>query len=407
MSKVESFLLFLLICLLPSQLSTHYWIPGLNFPRSDYLSFSVYVTDTIALSILLIRVISGRLQLFKRIRVDAYPVKVITLLILANVVFSLFPLLSAFKWFQLLLYIVLFSEFDWTLKFNLRLLITALSVSLFWVSCLALAQSLLAHSVGGLLYWLGERPLTLNSGLIAKIDLWHFGPTLRAYATFPHPNALAGYILVSLATVFIINRSLSFITSKLIRGLIVISLLGLVSTFSFSAFLVAGLSLLAFSTGHKYSAFNKAKIALLLLSLAVVLVFTLRPISILDRLYQLPNSLLTIAKRPLTGTGLGVFVLGSAEPISQFGSFYQPVHNAFLLFLAEMGLGGIIVLSYLFKKVRTFKPTSFSSALLIPLFIIATLGLFDHYWLTSHSNLILVVLLLVINYQKNVRHKTT
>jgi O-antigen ligase len=97
-----------------------------------------------------------------------------------------------------------------------------------------------------------------------------------------------------------------------------------------------------------------------------------------------------VNKNPIFGVGLGNYInnLGSA-----FISYdqLQPVHNIFLLILAETGLIGFGVFMILAKKIFANIRNIYFLMLVVNLFII---GCFDHYLLTLQQGQILLVLAL-------------
>ena len=73
----------------------------------------------------------------------------------------------------------------------------ALSLALLFQTILAIGQLFLGHSLGGVLYYLGERTVSVGSPGIA-LATFMGSVVLRAYGTFGHPNVLAGYAVVTL-----------------------------------------------------------------------------------------------------------------------------------------------------------------------------------------------------------------
>ncbi len=148
----------------------------------DYLSPTIYLTDILIVGLVLLS-----RQLFKVPR---------WLLIVAAVDTALaaFPQVAVYRWLKIY-------EYYWLYRYLLqdRQLITWskwLSVAVVWTAVLAVAQFLLQHSLGGLGYWLGERRFDITTPGIARVvvgaQVW-----LRPYATLPHPNALAGWLLIA------------------------------------------------------------------------------------------------------------------------------------------------------------------------------------------------------------------
>src|SRR5690606_28198779 len=89
------------------------------------------------------------------------------------------------------------------------------------------------------------------------------------------------------------------------------------------------------------------------------------------------------------GTGLGSYLNAQTQfsiPYSYL--FFQPVHNIFLLLLAETGIfifGIVIYYFYMTTKLLYKNKTA-----LILLSVIVLTGFFDHYWLTLQQNVLLI-----------------
>jgi O-antigen ligase len=89
-------------------------------------------------------------------------------------------------------------------------------------------------------------------------------------------------------------------------------------------------------------------------------------------------------QHPFTGVGLNNFIPAASDQLLAGPSrFLQPVHNIFLLSLAETGLVGLLgllcLIGYPIKKIFSFQFSVFN---LLPWAVIIFLGLFDHYFLT-------------------------
>ena len=67
-----------------------------------------------------------------------------------------------------------------------------LTLAVFGEAILAISQFIKGGTLG--LWILGERTFTISTPGIAKFDFYG-REFLRPYATFPHPNVLAGFIL--------------------------------------------------------------------------------------------------------------------------------------------------------------------------------------------------------------------
>jgi len=359
MVKLEKGLLFLLILLLPSQLAYHFWpswslIHGI---RVDYLSPTLYLTDIIIIGLFLI----SRL----RIRV---PLSVIIFVVL-NTLNSALPLLAIYKWLRLLEYFWLFKYLVSQKNRLLNLVPWTLSLAVLWTSGLAWVQFLLQRSVGGPLYWLGERTFSISTPGIAKIAIGYWplaiGQVLRPYATLPHPNALAGWLLVAGLVVG--------------RWPLVISLITIPLTFSRSVILLLPALL-----------WRKSKLFTLLLFVISFVLFAKlgNPASFSERAVLNQKAIQTIKRFPIFGVGLGNFIYH--VPVIR-----QPVHNIYLLAASELGLPALFVIGYFVIK-NLFQISNFKFQ--IALAVVLATGAVDHYWLTLHQNSLLLVILLAYAY---------
>jgi O-antigen ligase len=118
-----------------------------------------------------------------------------------------------------------------------------------------------------------------------------------------------------------------------------------------------------------------------------------------------------IKDNPLLGVGLNNFTARMSEygQVQANTRFLQPVHNVYLLWLAETGLAGLLiifaVINYLVKsgekrvvsnvKGRKMKMgTVFSTSYLffIPVLMLLIIGLVDHYPLTLQTGQLMLVL---------------
>ena len=75
---------------------------------------------------------------------------------------------------------------------------TVVGLSVILVSWLTVWQSVVQSSVGGIWYFMGERTFTSVTPGIANASL-QGSLILRPYAAFPHPNVLAGFLVIMLA----------------------------------------------------------------------------------------------------------------------------------------------------------------------------------------------------------------
>lgn len=342
-------MLTLLLLLFPSQLALHFWPSWslINGVRSDYLSPTLYLTDLLIFGLMIFNRLKFKISLW------------IILIAALNILFSVSPLVSMYKWVRIY-------EYFWLYKYLINKNIFSLRWAVFWTSILAIAQFILQHSVGGLTYWLGERTFNLYTPGISRIAA--FGQLLlRPYATLPHPNALGGFLLIA-----------ALILIKSHKRFAILALITIPLTFSKAAILTE-LCVLIYWLVKKYK--NKLFYLLFLLPVFLYSYLPTSSDSVSERIYLAHQSLQIISTHPIFGVGLGNFV-------SQVPTIRQPVHNIFLLIISELGIPVSILLLY--KVAKEFKYWH------LVLIVILALGLVDHYWVTLQQNILLLVLVLAM-----------
>ena len=352
--RAESILFHLLIFFLPTQLTYHFW-PNWAFVfgiRVDYLSPAIYLTDGLIVVLLLLWYL----------RVKLFPKFVLILIVFAlvNSLFSIYPFVSLAKWVKVIemsLFAFYVSNNKDLLKTKDFLKVAGLSLSLF--SLIGILQFLKGSTLGGLLYFVGERSFNISTPGIALENI--FGREfIRPYSTFPHPNSLAGYFGLFLILFPGISK-----LSKILSGFAV-----LISG-SLSSYIGIAASIL----------FRKFSRVLLVTVILLSLILPILSISgggegVAERLVLAKEAGEIISNKFFFGSGLNTFVV--QNPL------LQPVHNIFLLVFSELGIFGLLGLSWLiFKGYKKF-PAAF-------IFILLT-GFFDHYWLTLQQNMLLLAL---------------
>jgi len=407
-STLHKILFFILLLFLPIQLGRHFW-PNFSYVmglRIDYLSPTIYLTDILVFLILGIWILekskiqnpclAGRQAKFK---ITIKNLKFlfffagIFIFLLTNCLFAQNQGAAIYK----LLKIIEFSLLGFYIAKNHYSLFTIhylLVLAVIYSSFLAIAQFIKQSSVGGIFWWLGERTFNAGTPGIAKTDF--FGHLLlRPYATFPHPNVLAAFVLIA----FILSAPFVYRKNKLL--------------FTFYFLLFALMVFLAFSRAtwlvgifigalplFRKTFFRKtfAVFTGLILFSFLIFIFSdylkINEISFLQRLELNKISFQLIKERPLLGVGLNNFIVNS--PKFQQGKFLwlQPVHNIYLLVTAETGVVGLLI--FLWFLFLTFKKLlySYTPILLYSYISILLLGFFDHYWLTLQQTQLLFAIVL-------------
>jgi len=120
-----------------------------------------------------------------------------------------------------------------------------------------------------------------------------------------------------------------------------------------------------------------------------------------ERIQLIKFSLEMIKSNPILGVGLNNFIVRLPE-YWQSGQIrlLQPVHNIYLLILAETGLVGLII--FLWFLVLTFRKLLEigSWKLVIPLMAILLTGVADHYWFTLQQNQLLATIVFGLAWSK-------
>ncbi|PIS14209.1 hypothetical protein COT65_00210 [Candidatus Shapirobacteria bacterium CG09_land_8_20_14_0_10_47_13] len=389
-----------LCLLLPVQLGAHFWpnfayVMGL---RIDYLAPTIYLTD------LLVVVILGLWGLdcwrIRELRITNYELRkywwilAVFVLLLAGSLLAQNQRAALYKFakiaeFSLLgLYVAKSRETRDVIR-------KTLSIAVLYSSLIALVQFFKQSSLGDLFWWLGERTFTVATPGIAKAVV-NGELLMRPYATFSHPNALAGFLLVGLILTlpYFLQRHKLFTIPYTLFPILAIAL-----SFSRSVWLV-GLLVAFFCLFRKKKFFLVISYLLLVISCLLLVTSYSADEAISQRLQLIKAAVLMIQGNLLAGVGLNNFLVRLPEFWGPIGTTFwlQPVHNIYLLIAAETGLTGLLV--FLWFLVLTFKKLSIlHSPLSIALGAILLLGLADHYWLTLQQNQLLFALVLGLSWE--------
>lgn len=334
-------LFLLVLASLPIQLNKFFFTPDssvLGIPI-DYLALNLYLSDFFILTFIVTAFAENFKNLPQIIRRQKILIIALTLFnfyLLANtalvsrffipaIIFNLkileFSLLS-------ILGTVYFSKPHLWGKIG-----RVLAFSLIWPSVVIALEFIFQKSLG--LWILGERAFDSTTTGIAHFEIAGI-QSLRPYGTFPHPNVAAAFLVI-----FSLLLA-SYHQKRLNLRSLPIGAAAIILTFSKAAVLASFLGL-----------FILAKKRLLLLVFLLPVIFILifsGPISeiqiqSLAERFTLAQASLTIAKENLAfGVGTANFIpaVSSLDLFSLAQArLLQPVHNVFLLILAEGGLLGL------------------------------------------------------------------
>jgi O-antigen ligase len=341
-SKIESLLLSLVFLLLPTQLGKHFW-PGFSIVsgiRIDYLSPTIYVTDVLLLMLFgtfMFRWVKIQRNLRIQIKSKKFLLLIVLVLFFAcNIFFSPRPLLSFYGFIKIseFGFLFLYLAHETSYRFQLRFISLLFGISAFFESFLAIAQYLNQGSLNGIFYFFGERTFTGATPGIANASI-NGELILRPYATFPHPNVLAGYLLISMVLVwgFVLKSHKRWIQTFGATSLIVSSV-ALLLTFSrigillwiFFVFVLL-VRLIAFKIKSR-----KVQLIIGAVGIIVVALISLFPVahevfsrfaqtslseeSVTERTELLSASWIMIQQHPLFGVGLYNFIPALAKTIT-------------------------------------------------------------------------------------------
>jgi len=379
-----SILIFLFIILLPTQFGKYFFLnfSYLSGVRVDYLAYSFFLTDVLALIIFYIKR-SVLINFFRK-----KSALFVFFLFGLSIFFSFSPQIALFKFWKIFEITSMFIVFN---KINLKQIFVywGILVSCFIELITVLLQFIYQHSVQGFFYYLGERYFNTSMSGIAKITIDQ-AEYIRPYGTFSHPNSMAGFFLLIYAFILGSNTDKNPIIKTLI--IFISSILIFVS---FSKTAIFGYIFINIIFLFKKFKKTECKICILsrtvifsLASLFFIFVQT-DPLSLFKRIVLFENALKIISKYPITGVGLGNYLVAQDLLKNKVFSFPpQPVHNIFMLFLCEVGIflwSGIIYILY--KHFYRFMGATLFIICLVSFLIT---GFFDHYWLTLQQNVLLL-----------------
>lgn len=417
--NLSAIFFYLLVLFLPTQLGKHFW-PNFSYVygiRIDYLSPTLYFTDILIIGLILSWILeslvsasslSQAVKIAKRNIIKLLIMFFLVLFLLVGIFRSNNPLVGIYGMIKFLEYVFLFS---YTAK-NFRTLNSFVLFSTFifgvlFESLLTIAQYVNQGSIGGVLYFLGERSFNSQTPGIANASI-NGQLFLRPYATFSHPNVLAGYLFVFMVLIVFYAKQKFFkqqnviIFLSFVCGSVALFLtMSRVAIFAWSAVV---LFFLAHSFWKKTRMVStkkarlmqiKNKILLLLFLIIALFIFTF-PIglrffqfsfsdqTVVQRKILIQDSIAMFQQDPILGVGLNNFLVNLPFVQKQYGEvlYIQPVHNLYLLVLSETGVVGLVLFLYfLWNTYKRLKKNT-NVELFALFFFVLFLGFFDHYFLT-------------------------
>lgn len=392
---LERVFFLLLLFLFPIQLGKHFW-PEFSFVqgiRLDYLSPTLYLTDIVGIALFI--------SSFWRIRKDvlkAFLSFPFLLLFLGLGIGSILAYQSQSALFGM----IKLSELLWfgfyvskvSRKFLPELLFAFTLGGLVQVIILTF-QFFSQSSIGGIFYYLGERtfvPTTLG------IALFRLGEelVLRPYGTFPHPNVLACYLLLTFTLLLYLFPKDKIIYRYVKSAILLAISFGIVLTFSRVVLLLFVASLLFYFWNNQ-----GAKRIILILTISLFGVLFSRFVNgfiedFASRFELLKIGWLVFLKNPLFGVGLNNFHYHEIYYQKEITpNLLQPIHSIYFHWLVSVGIVGSISAVYLFINILKRTKNRLAMFLIIEIGII---GLFDHYLITLQQGQLIIAFVLGFYY---------
>lgn len=389
--------LFLLaIFLLPWQTQLILAVGSVSGYPSPFAVLGVYVVEVMLLFVFLLRMHKGSNTKIRGINKALY-------LFLAAAFFSLtLSRFSSIGWFHMihvlsaaLLFFLLDDE-----RTQMKSVLIAFLLGLIVPVLFGWFQVLTGVSPASTLFGTAAKDAQTLGVAVVETTV---GRTLRAYGTFPHPNIFGGYLVVGVVILGWLARRMKS-KRDLAVMLFFASILGstFVITFSRSAWL--GI-LIGASVSTALMLKQKKKLPRRLVwvvgmgcvsVLATIIIFhsqvfarfnpslRLEAISIEERTSQYQTFGNVFFASPILGVGPNAytFTLSEQDPGQPVWA-YQPIHNVFLLILAELGLVGFLFFLFWISRIGRMSlmfvrtpDGMFALTLGVSLIVI---GFFDHY----------------------------
>lgn len=384
-TKLINFWAHLGLLLLPVQLG-HFYFPYAIFGLSiSQFAFPIYFLDLFFL-------LGFILAIFFRYRPGVFIKGVIPFVVFFAIklwfspyrILTIYPIIKIFilwQWWQMLSFVKFKRSFEYILGLQLLFLLI-----------LGGLQIYLGSSLQGLWYFLGERAFNLNTPGIATLSI--FGQKyLRAYATFDHPNILAGYTSLVFIWIYLRKSSNLFVKnlSLFFAFILILMTWSQVAWFGLLIFLVLrwlytkGL----FKNKKNLSYLKLGSLLFVIISPFILLgLNSIGSQSVVVRNQIFISSLLVFAKNIIWGVPWP----GAQLLFNQLGGmlvqvkYLQPVHNLFWWLLEFVGGAGLLIFYKNLKKIYQFLLNLESLPFVSLVFILITAS-FDHYWLTGLQTL--------------------
>lgn len=388
----QIFLFQTIVLLIPNQLAKHFWpysafVSGV---RVDYLSPTLYLNDLLILLFIVYSLLTYWPRWKKFFLKHKIKIFILILILFINIIFSINKYTATYYWIRFIEFVM----FAIAIYVNERIKIyhvhTPLFVALLYSFILAIWQFINKSTVGGLFYFFGERSFNIYTPGIALFYLFE-NQFMRAYASFAHPNSLAAFAGVCLILLQTSKRKFIRIASFLM------SLVLFVITYSLNSWIALLTVFFLFIIRVKRIFYTPLLFFIVSLFFSYF-IYDNSPIflssqSSLERVYLLKHTTTLLNNNLYFGVGFGnyIYTLINNFNFVTTGVFLQPVHNAYMLMLSELGIFTFaICIAFIVNFIKRVERSRYVS--LILMFVFVTF-LFDHYWLTIHQNQLLLTIL--------------
>lgn len=400
LNKTIEYLLYLFVFLIPWQTRWIIWDTKINGQVWEYGRICLYAFDVVFVILLILFLISNiKYQVFRRKNILLATCYL--LLVILNFIISDDKLLS-FYWLLRILQGILLIWLISKINFSKIKLVMSFVISMALSAGLGIYQFLTQSAFAS--KWLGLASHSASALGDSVVELanerW-----LRAYGSFPHPNILAGFIIIAIILcLWLLNKN-TRINYLLLSVSCYLLIVGLFFTFSRAGWIAFVLCMMYYVLCSKQKKIYELKIVFLYFCVLVFLCFNFWPLvqtriqgsarlevaSNTERINNLEQSFEIIKNNLWLGTGVGNYTVELQKTYpNQPAYFYQPVHNVYLLVLAELGIVGVLlIVIFLFYFIKSYS-IKFTDYWLL---IIGYFFFFDHFWWTLPSGVILVFLL--------------
>lgn len=377
--------------------------PYVNGVYVNYLVPTIALTDLALLLFCVASLTNGRSMLIKKISTNyfGYLLPLILFLLFQNVLlFSPLHLLNTSRIFLVILSLLcFFFSFPWKeSRLKINLFLSSFSLQILFQGLLGILQFLRGSSIG--LSFLGESQVVSGMQGSSFVELGD-QLFLRAYGTFPHPNILGGFLLLSFLFLLLLEKRLHDWRKYWVYILMSLILIFSLFTFSRIILLLLFLSIILFLVLkiRCIKARNFYSFTPVLLLERFTNLLAAKDNSLADRMNLLRASIHVVKENIILGTGPGSYVQAMEDYVPRTAKgilLLQPVHNIFILLFTELGLLGFIAtMVFLFRLfvLNVKRISSYSLLILLSVFVI---GIFDHYFVSLPQGLILLTLFLLL-----------